>query len=198
MTDPYAIFAGSLLAVAVLAAWGFGEAVVLPVVPDVLLGILVLSAPTHAPVLFGAAVVGGVAGGMTLWALLRHRPSMARRLIELQPALGQPGLTEARDRLGRYGALVGMAQVGPGLPLKAYLAALADVAPHDGYRAVATYALVNRLARIGPPTLAFVLAAPLATGATLEPAAFGALYMAVWAVFYVAYWIWRDPRRRAS
>jgi membrane protein YqaA with SNARE-associated domain len=200
VTEPYAIFAASATAGLLLAVWAMGEAIVLPVVPDVLLGILVLAAPAQSPMLFAITVAAAVAGALVLWALLRHRPGLARRLIEAQPALGESGLREASDRLARRGPLRGFAQLGAGLPLKAYLAALARLAPATGYGPVAAYALVNRVARIGPPTVAFALAAPLVAqlGAGVDPALFGAVYFLGWGLFYAGYWRWRDPRRRSS
>lgn len=199
MTEPYAAFATSWLAIALIGWWAFGEAIALPIIPDVALGILLLSAPHQMPVLSAVAIVGGVAGALVLWFLIRHRPATVKRVIAAQPGLGPPGLEEARDRLAQRGPLAGFAaRLGPGLPLKAYTYALAEIAPQTGYGRVCGYALINRLTRLLPPAIVFALAAPLVADVAQSPLLFGAIYAAAWTVFYLVYWWRRDPARRAK
>ena len=45
--EPFATFAAAPLVLVILVVWGVGEALVLPVVPDVLIGLLVLAAPSQ-------------------------------------------------------------------------------------------------------------------------------------------------------
>lgn len=198
MIEPYAAFATSWLAIAVIGAWAAGEAIALPIVPDVALGILLLSAPQQLPILSATAILSGVAGALALWSLIRRHPAAVKSMLAAQPGLGLPGLEEARDRIAQRGPLVGFAMFGPGLPLKAYTAGLAEVAPRTGYVAVAGYALINRLTRLLPPAIAFALAAPLVANSELSPLVFGALYFAGWAAFYVVYWRGRGRPRRSS
>ena len=193
--EPFAGLAAEPLVLVVLVGWGVAEALVLPVVPDVLIGLLVLAAPWSIGPLLGAAVAGGVAGSLVGWWLLRRRPDVARRLLEIQPALGRPGLDAAVERLRARGLVAGFAQVGPGLPLKAYLHALHVLAPGTSGAVVAGLALVNRLARLGPPALAFAALHPFAVG--WPPALLAAVWIVGWTAFYVAYWVARDPGRRA-
>jgi hypothetical protein len=89
----------------------------------------------------------------------------------------------------------GFAQIGPGLPLKAYLHALATVAPRQPARSVAGLALVNRLTRLVPVTLVFAALHPIADASGWPSTTLGAVYAAGWVVFYGAYWRARDPRR---
>jgi membrane protein YqaA with SNARE-associated domain len=192
--EPFAGLAAAPLIVAVLVAWGVGEALVLPVVPDVLLGLLVLAAPWQLGPLLGAAVVGGVVGALADWWLLLNRRSLADRILMLQPGLGRPGLAEAEARVRRRGPCAAFAQVGPGLPLKAWLHALSVVAPATTRTEVAALALVNRVARLGPVALALALVHPLALG--WQPATLTIAWIAGWSAFYAGYWIVRDPRRR--
>ena len=181
----------------VLALWGFGEAIVLPVVPDVLLGILVLASPWLMLPLLGARIAGGVAGAVVGWWLVVRRPASFHRVLASQPGLGEPGLADADARLRRLGVVRGFAQVGPGLPLKAYLWALGSVDTQASVGRVAGLALVNRLARILPVALGFAALHPLAAAAPSEPLVLGVLYVAGWSAFYVVYWWRRDPRRRS-
>ena len=199
MTDapglaPFAAIAGSPAILLVLAAWGFAEAIVAPVVPDVLLGILLLAAPWPIVPLLSAAILGGVVGALADWWLLAHRPAFVHRLLAIQPGLGRPGLAEAETRLRQRGIAPGFAQIGPGLPLKAYLGALARVAPETRSLDVAGLALVNRVARLGPVALAFAALHPVAVASGWSAAVIGLVYVVGWTLFYAAYWIRRDPR----
>lgn len=192
--EPFAGLAAWPLILVVLVGWGVGEALFLPVVPDVLLGLLVLAAPWQFGPLLGTAVVGGVVGGVAGWWLLRERQSLADRVLALQPGLGRPGLAEAEDRVRRRGTLAAFAQVGPGLPLKAYLHALSVVAPTTTPATVAGLAFVNRLARLGPVAFVFAALHPFAVG--WPPVLLAVAWIGGWTAFYVAYWIARDPSRR--
>ena len=62
----------------ILFAWGAAEALVLPVVPDVLIGILAMAAPERAPVLLAAAILGGVLGALIPVLTLFFRQPKAR------------------------------------------------------------------------------------------------------------------------
>ena len=193
--EPFASLAAEPLIVVLVVGWGVAEALFLPIVPDVLIGLLVLAAPWSIGPLLGAAVAGGVAGSLVGWWLLRREPDIARRALEIQPALGRPGLDAAADRLRRRGLLAGFAQVGPGLPLKAYLHALRVIAPATRGAVVAGLALVNRVARLGPPALAFAALHPFAV--SWPPMLLARVLIGGWTAFYLAYWVVRDPRRGA-
>jgi membrane protein YqaA with SNARE-associated domain len=193
--EPFAALAESPWILVILFAWGVGEALVLPVVPDVLIGILAMAAPERAPILLGAAILGGVLGALAAWRMYSVSPAVGERVLALQPGLGQHGLDAAERRLRQRGLVAGFAQVGPGLPLKAYLHALAAVAPQRPPGTVAGLALVNRLTRLVPVTLVFAALHPLAQSSGWSPPLLPAVYATGWIVFYAAYWIARDPRR---
>ena len=196
-TEPFAVLPSEPAILALLVLWGIGEAVVLPVVPDVLIGFLLLAAPRQIVPVLAAAIGGGVIGSVAGWWLLRHRPRLVERVLAVQPGLGRPGLEEAEGRLRQRGSWRAFAQIGPGLPLKAYLHAQADVAPATGWPERVGLAFVNRLARLGPVAIAFALASPLVSSAPSTPAGFAIVYGAAWTAFYLAYWIVRDSRRRS-
>jgi membrane protein YqaA with SNARE-associated domain len=194
--EPFATLAAWPGILVVLAAWGYGEAILLPVVPDVLIGILALAAPELVWILVTAAAGGGVLGALTAWRLLLRRPQVMARILMAQPGLGQPGLDEAAERLRRRGAVGAFSQIGPGLPLKALLHALAAATPDRPAREVAGLSFVNRLVRLGPVALVFAALHPVAAASGWSPLVLASVYVAAWAVFYAAYWTWRDPARR--
>lgn len=192
MTTPFAEFADSPEALVVVFLWAVLEATVLPVVPDVLMGLLLLASPWRIVPLLASAVAGGLLGGLGWWRTLHARPEAAQRILLAQPGLGSAGLREAEERIDRLGPARGFAQVGPGLPLKAYLAALATREPDASAGRVAGLIVLNRLTRLGPVALGFALAAPLAAMLDGPPVVLGTVYFAGWTAFYVVYWVRRS------
>lgn len=67
-----ATFACSTAGLLFMAAWALGEAVVLPLIPEFVLGVLVLAAPRRAWKLALAAGVGSLAGGALMYTLAMH------------------------------------------------------------------------------------------------------------------------------
>ena len=61
---------------AILLIWGLGEAVVLPIVPDVLLGLMALATPAALGLPLAAAIVGAIVGAVVLAELRRRRPGL--------------------------------------------------------------------------------------------------------------------------
>ena len=156
ITDAVARFANRRAAIGVMAAWGFGEALVLPIVPDVLLCLLAAAAPRRALALFGWVVVGAMAGSMALAALAIQQPATAADLVLHVPAIDRPMLNAATEATAG-GDPLSMAHFGPGTPLKVYTVAWwspGGTGLLDGFVAGV---VANRLERIGPPVLATAL-----------------------------------------
>jgi membrane protein YqaA with SNARE-associated domain len=173
--------------IALLLLWGIGEAIALPIVPDVLLGLMALASPAALGAPLAAAIIGGVLGAIALRALLRVRPSLVRRILDVQPGIGTQGMAEARRRI-EAGAIQAFAQIGPGLPLKAYVATLLQIDPASGHARVATLALVNRISRLLPVVAAFALVGLAGRAAGLSPAALVPAYAVGWTAFYLVFW----------
>ena len=176
-------------------AWGFAEAVLIPIVPDVGLGVLALATPAVLGWPLLSAVAGGVAGAVALAALRARNPGAVDRILALQPGLGSAGMDEARRRLA-VGGPVAFAQVGPGLPLKAYVVAYVHDRPSARIVTVGLLSLLNRATRMVPVVAAFALLGILAR--PLEPASGPVLaaYVVGWVLFYAAFWWVRRPRDR--
>ena len=71
-----------------VAGWAMAEALVFPIVPDVLVCLLALAAPRRAVVLFLAVVVGALAGSYVLYAIAVARPDVATAMVLAVP--GRP------------------------------------------------------------------------------------------------------------
>lgn len=173
---------------AILALWGFGEAVALPVVPDVLLGLLALATPAALGLPLAAAIGGGVTGAVVLAFLRRHDARLMDRVIALQPGLGARGMSEAHRRVSGMGAARAFAQVGPGLPLKAYVATLIDAEPATSPGRLSGLALLNRVTRIVPVVVVFAGVGHMARLAGASPSSAIGAYVAGWIGFYGWFW----------
>jgi hypothetical protein len=178
-------FAEHSAAVATLGGWALTEAIVLPIVPDVGLGLLALAAPSRALRLFAAVIVGALAGTLVLAAIWTQAPEAARALLLSIPGIHPDTLTRVDRVLARDG-VGGFAQFGPGAPLKVYtvewLARGGDIA------GVLVGAVLNRITRIGPPLVA-AMAIGYFAGPVLRrhPGAVLAGYAAFWLLVYIAY-----------
>jgi hypothetical protein len=192
-----AALATSPVVLILLAAWAVGEAIALPIVPDVGVGLLALATPAALAWPLAVVIVGGVAGALILARLRWSQPAMVRRLLVAQPGLGAHGLAAARDRIRRVGARRAFAQFGPGLPLKAWVDAQLELHPGTNAPELATLALINRLTRIVPVVVAFtaigLVIRPLGLSANLVVA----VYVLGWVAFYGVFWWSRRARSGA-
>ena len=145
--------------VAVIAAWGFGEGIVLPVVPDVLLYVLAVAAPRRAAPLFAWAVLGAMVGSLVFSAVTLSEPANGRGIVLSVPGVTEQTLKKAEAAVGG-GDPLAMVHLGPGIPLKVYTVAWWEGTGTPSGYVVAVVA--NRLVRIGPGVLLFALIGLLA------------------------------------
>jgi membrane protein YqaA with SNARE-associated domain len=178
-------FARTHWAVALVAAWAFGEAIVLPVVPDVALDLLALAAPRRALHLFVVAVVASLLGSLVLFTVASAAPDAARAVVLAVPGIGQPMLDVASATVAG-GVPWSIAQVGPGTPLKVFTVAWAT--GPGGAIPFALGAVLNRLTRILPVLLIATAAGAIAPDWLRRHERLVVIaYAIVWVVLYVAY-----------
>jgi hypothetical protein len=179
-------FAARPAALATMAIWAAAEAVALPVVPDVGLGLLALAAPRHAARLFGAVLVGALAGTLVLAVLWAAAPEAVRAMLLALPGIDSSVIAEANSQLQRGGAL-GFAQFGVGPPLKVYSSEWLGLG--GDVPGLVVGAVLNRLTRIGPALLVATAAGVLlATGIRRHDRATIAAYAAFWIALYAILW----------
>ncbi len=179
-------FAARPAALAFVGLWGAGEAVILPVVPDVALCLLALALPRRMQALFAAVIVGAALGTLVLAGLVNLDGSAIRAVIDGLPGIDQSVVAEAERAIER-GGVAGFVQFGPGPPLKLHtLAWLADGGDLPG--AVAG-SIVNRLTRIGP-IVVVAAAGGVLFGGWIRRHATATLvaYAAFWVGTYAALW----------
>ena len=183
--DRIARFAASRSAVALVGAWAFGEAIVLPVVPDVALGLLALAAPRRAGTLFAAVLAGAVAGSLVLAVAATAAPRQVEAMLLALPAIDDATFASVDASLDT--GVTGFAQVGAGPPLKVYTTEWVEAG--GGPIALIAGVVINRLTRIGPIVLVAAMIGWLSPGwLRRHDRAVVVGYGVAWTVFYALYW----------
>ncbi len=178
-------FADRRLAAGTMAVWAAGEAVILPVVPDVGLCLLALVAPRRAWRLFAAVLVGAVVGSVIMVALVIAAPDAIRAMLLGLPGIDAGMLAEVDASVSAQG-VGAFAQFGPGPPLKVYTEAWVGQGGDLGGEVVGT--VLNRITRIGPVVVVTAIAGMvLASWLRAHDRLTVAAYAAAWIVFYAIY-----------
>jgi len=173
-----------------LALWGFAEATLFFVVPDVAISAIAVALGRNAGlVAAAAAVAGALVGGaaMVVWGL--DDAAAALRLVERLPAISPAMIEEVRAELAADGLLAVALGGITGVPLKIYAVA----APEAGF-GLAEFLAVATLARGLRFAAAALIADAIARGLLWRFAVATRLGVlaGLWAVFYAAYW-WLMP-----
>jgi membrane protein YqaA with SNARE-associated domain len=169
-----------------VAAWACAEALLLPIVPDVVLLPLVAAAPRATPRLALALAVGALAGSAILVALVVADPGWIRALILGLPGIDTSTFPAVEADVAAHGAAA-FAAVGPGVPLKVYTTVW--TATGGSLLVLAAAVVVNRLTRIGPGIVLAAVAGHVAPRwlRRHERIAFAA-YALGWIALYLVYW----------
>lgn len=171
---------------ALMTAWGFAEATLFPVIPDVGLMLLAMVAPRRGPILLGAVVAGALAGSAVLYAASTSSPVAVTTAIVALPAIDAPMVTDAQATVAS-GDPMSIARVGPGTPLKVYTLAWATGPATPA--ALAVGVVLNRITRMVPFLVPAMLVGWLAPGfLRRHDRLVLATYWTAWAVAYALYW----------
>jgi len=183
--DRIAAAAADRRGVILVGAWAFAEAIALPVVPDIALGLLALAAPWHALRLFLVLVLAALVGSAVLFTLAVAAPDAAFALLTSLPGIDASAVDAARLAVSG-GDPTSMAGFGPGMPLKVYT--LAWVAGPGSPAGLALGVVLNRITRVGPVVLALAVLGRVAPGFLRrhERLVLG-VYAAAWIAVYVLY-----------
>lgn len=105
---------------ALAALWGFAEASVFFIVPDVLLSWYALSDVRRALIACLYALVGALVGGALVWSLGRNDPDSIRTLFVSLPGIDEAMLTTVRMQLQEKGLTAVFLGPLQGMPYKMY------------------------------------------------------------------------------
>jgi membrane protein YqaA with SNARE-associated domain len=171
--------------VVLVGLWAFAEAIALPVVPDIALGLLALAAPRQALRLFLVALVAALAGTAVLYALAVVAPDAVYAVLTSLPGIDATTIDAARQTVAS-GSPTAIAGFGPGTPLKVYTFAWA-AGPATPV-ALAVGVVLNRVTRVAPVVLVLALLGRLAPSfLRRHERAVLATYAAAWIVVYALY-----------
>ena len=173
----------------VAAAWGFAEATLFFLVPDVYLTRLALRDGRGALLASVAATGGALLGGALLWVWTAADAGAALAVLERVPAVSTGMLARVRDELLASGWLAVLLGPTRGTPYKLYAATSATLGMGLGGLLLVT--VPARLVRFAALAL---LAAWLGRGplAAWSVTARHRLHLALWAAFYGAYFALLD------
>lgn len=176
------------------ALWGFAEATLFFVVPDVAVGMVGLFRPRKAVTAGLAAVAGACVGGAALFLLGGSLGGDLRALMDAVPAITPEMLEQARSELAEDGAGALMGGPGQGIPYKLYVAEWS--LQGGALLPLVLWTIPARAIRI----VGFGLL--MAAGGWLfrnrvakRPVAWATVYVAAWTAFYAVYWFVVVPMR---
>jgi membrane protein YqaA with SNARE-associated domain len=100
--------------------WGFAEATLFFIVPDVLLSFVALRSRRRALTAAAVAALGALPGGMLMYAWSSHDAQQAAALVETVPAIAPALLAQVREQMHGRGPVA--VAIGPyvGWPYKVY------------------------------------------------------------------------------
>ena len=172
--------------IALVGAWAFAEAIALPIIPDVGIGVLALVVPRRTLPMFAALVTGAIAGTAVMYALVLAAPDAVASMLLALPGLPESMLAAAHATVAA-GDPTSIALVGPGTPLKVYTFAWAT--GPGAPLALAVGAVLNRVTRIGPGLAALAVLGWVAPGfLRRHDRLVLAAYAGVYVVVYALYW----------
>lgn len=166
------------------ALWGFAEATLFFIVPDVLLSCLALSSLKNSFRACLAAAVAATCGGLLVWSCASAWPEATHAVLLKVPGISEATFLRVRDLLAT-GLFPGMLQGAfAGVPYKIFAAQAAT-----GGINPALFTFFSPLARL-PRFVAmslFAFALSRLVGTRLSERAKIAVCLSLWAAFYVWY-----------
>jgi membrane protein YqaA with SNARE-associated domain len=182
------------LAVAIGALWGFGEATLFFIVPDVYITLLAIQGTSIALIGSAAAVAGALVGGAIMFRWGGTDPVGAQSVMQRLPAIDAGEIAKVTESMGKGG--LGVVFLGPlrGTPYKIY-------AVEAGQRELSLPAFL--LISVPARGVRFVLAALLASWLAGGPLSGWATSNQVWAVIgfwvvFYAFYFWAKGRGARS
>lgn len=186
MADRLTAIAESRAALVVAGAWGFAEAILFFVVPDVWVAFVAGFSPRRAIPVLLATTMGAVAGAAVLYLGVPTAPWLTDAFIAL-PGVHASDLARVDAAIEVEGWLIFTGGIPAGDPVKLAIraAALAGL-PLTG---VLVAVALNRLVRVGMTALIFGIIGTVFRGPIhRHPAVAMALYAACWIGIYAVYW----------
>jgi hypothetical protein len=166
--------------------WGFAEATLFFVIPDVVIGWAALSDWRRGLWMLLAAICGALAGGLLLYGFAAEHAGAAAAAVDAVPFVHSAMLATVAGDYRREGASAILFGPGNGIPYKVY-AALAPAAVDPA--SFALLSIAARLERFLPAWLVFALVgAWLRRRIAAHPRAASLIFSVLWIAGYALYW----------
>ena len=186
--DRWAAIADSSAGWRLMAVWAIAEALVWPIIPDVLLGLLVIARPRRVAKTLTAAIVGSTVGAVLLYGLASSWPTQAERILPHLPLAFEADVISVRERIGQDGALAFLQQPISGIPFKVW----AIVGATSGLPAVPALPIVI-LARAARMSLVALVVAVLGARFATRIRDYWLVLLAIYLTVFVLGWIRTFP-----
>jgi membrane protein YqaA with SNARE-associated domain len=167
------------------AFWGFAEATLFFVVPDVLLTAIALRNQRTAVRASFAAAVAAMIGGTLMYFWGAHQPETAQKIVTSLPAIGPGVMAHARDGMVNQGSLAIVFGPLTATPYKTYAVQASPVGmPYW------LFLLITPIARLPRFLMVSLLAGSFAhlAGRWLSSSAIYAIWLIAWLTVYVVLW----------
>jgi membrane protein YqaA with SNARE-associated domain len=164
-------------------AWGFAEATVFFIVPDVLLSAIALRLG-FKPAAKGAlaAAIGAVFGGAVMFQWAAHDPQTVMRVLDFIPGISATMIATTSQEFASHGWPAMFAGAFAGVPYKLY--AVAAGSSGASFLGLIALTIPARLPRFLLSCVAAAIAGRLMRG---SPKLAFALFGAFWLIFYASY-----------
>ena len=176
------------------AVWGFAEATLFFIVPDVVVGLIALHHPRKALWAGMAAVAGACVGGALLYVIGSQVGDDLRGVMDAVPAIDRVMLDRAHDALLEDGGMAIVNAPSQGIPYKLYATewSLLD----RSLPSLVLWTIPARAIRIVGFGLVMGIAGwLLRRRIDRSPGAWTLAYGAAWAAFYAYFWFVLIPLR---
>jgi membrane protein YqaA with SNARE-associated domain len=166
--------------------WGFAEATLFFVIPDVIIAWAALSDWRSGLRMLLAAISGALAGGLILYAVAATRPEAALAAVEAVPFVHQAMIARVADDYRREGSRAILFGPGHGIPYKVYAALAPPVVDPLSF---ALLSIPARLERFLPAWLIFgVVGRGFRSRLASHPRGTAIVFAAIWSIGYAVYW----------
>jgi membrane protein YqaA with SNARE-associated domain len=166
--------------------WGFAEATLFFIIPDVVIGWAALSGWRRGLRMLGAAIAGAVLGGLVLYGFAATHAAAARAAIDAVPFVHGAMLARVTADYERQGPSAILFAPGNGIPYKVYAALAPPVTDPASFTLLT---ILARLERFLPGWLLFtVVGVRFRRWIAEHPRGAAGTYAAAWAIGYAIYW----------
>jgi membrane protein YqaA with SNARE-associated domain len=168
------------------ALWGFADATVFFLVPDILITASALFSPRKSFAQMMAVLIGALLGGALMYTAAVKYPGQARNIVLSVPFVRLPVLEHAERQMQDHGLWAMCIGAFSGTPYKTYAIAAPRQAPFEAFMAVSVPA---RLARfLASWVMGALLGMLFRRQIETSPVAALVLLTICWAGFYTYYW----------